>query len=1065
MKFSRGGAVIIASAITVAVVVTLLFTTSQMNNITIPREEGKHKGEGLSESVSVEERITVDLKVKEVEEKGEEEEEGEKGIQPIKSDKGEEPTRPLGGRSSTSCLSVQEGNANIPEGLTVNLSLNKSYGAPNSMIRAVASLRSMDESIIFTLTHVRFAWFSLHDGPKQLSEWEEVRVLWDYLDEYVVGEVGVNTRVPDIPAGTDIVIVACLVERSPLSYKELGFVTYNFRVTAEEKSIPYYRVDSIDDLYTKVTEAILNKGVKFDEEKVKRLLDKVVKQAESSEDGEIHGEPTSITVKEGSYLFIDVAEGSLYGVGCLTSNVVVKEGDTLRCFFIGYGESNYNLRVDVVYSNGETLTIFDGLVDDSEFTKTFTHVVNGSGEGRVHIIAVVDDERAILEIRLDIIKALDVRGLCTPWVERDVKIVLEPTYGLPGSDVRASIGIRILPEDESMRWMFEYITVTWLDDANRPIPTSWILAEDDSMRSKWKEPLKIINWDDGDDDIYTGSTKILLKVPEVDIGSRLKLLVCFVHPMPGGYMDMVNSYTTFYVGSEPKEEEDKVKKEEDKQQQQQQQQQQQVGSIPCSIYPGGDRQINFSIDPKSGASGSSVRVSLTVRVNPEDYGEPFDPTKHWRWMYEDVKFFWLDANNNTIDSIGPLKVIQWSKSDPLYGEGVYNLTVPRAQSNTAKIVACFMHPMPGGFMEMTYRMENFTIIDATPAGGQQQQQQQQQGQQQQQQQEQGQQEQEKGRIEPIDFDIGEICGKYTGDREFISMSIKPNADSITTSIMVTLDSDDPNLEIWKFMYSYIKFRWYNYSTKAYISDWIPSSPQQLIKEWDSEGSKVIGRAEYTLVLPEASPGSRLGLIACFSHPWPGPTGYMDMNYTVTAYIKPTEYYRLESINDLDRVAKDLLSPLDGEKADSISATINRIEPRLDKDARYLLIDVKKGSIYLLACLLRDIPVNIGDSIQCIAVTDMAIDRISITSVAPDWTFIRKGYNMEEVEGNRVTIADITLDRAGDWTILAEFGDGETASIKASVAFNVIPEGILGVIAIIVTMLTTTVLYLRAVTRL
>lgn len=53
----------------------------------------------------------------------------------------------------------------------------------------------------------------------------------------------------------------------------------------------------------------------------------------------------------------------------------------------------------------------------------------------------------------------------------------------------------------------------------------------------------------------------------------------------------------------------------------------------------------------------------------------------------------------------------------------------------------------------------------------------------------------------------------------------------------------------------------------------------------------------------------------------------------------------------------------------------------------------------------------------------------------------------------MSLADITFDRAGDWIVLAEFGDGEIISIKTSVAFNV-PERILG-IAIITTTLANT----------
>ncbi|MEM4399098.1 MAG: hypothetical protein QXV18_04725, partial [Candidatus Nitrosocaldus sp.] len=77
----------------------------------------------------------------------------------------------------------------------------------------------------------------------------------------------------------------------------------------------------------------------------------------------------------------------------------------------------------------------------------------------------------------------------------------------------------------------------------------------------------------------------------------------------------------------------------------------------------------------------------------------------------------------------------------------------------------------------------------------------------------------------------------------------------------------------------------------------------------------------------------------------------------------------------------------------------------------------------------------------------------------DLTFKKRSYNMEEVEGNMASIASITLDKAGEWIVLAEFGDGNMASIKTNVAFNVVPEGILGAIAIISSSLTTAVLYL------
>ncbi|MEM4399100.1 MAG: hypothetical protein QXV18_04735 [Candidatus Nitrosocaldus sp.] len=487
-KFSskQGVAIIIVTVVIVAAVLgsIMLLQAKDTNNnkadvTTTPSRETEHEEKGVSEDISIEERVEANVKIKEVEE---EEEEREEVTQPSGE---EESSKPAVAEESISCIPLEGSTSRVSKSLILSLSLNKSYGTPNTSVQTVASLSSIDESAIFTITHVKFAWFSLQDGSKQLSEWEESRVSWDYNDDgYVVGEARAYMKVPDVPANTDVIITACLVEKSARSYKELGFTTTTFRVTAEEKIISYYRVDSIDDLYTRVAEAMLDRGIRFDEKRVEALLDKVTGKAVDGDENRaeegIRDSSSKITVREGSYLFIDAAEGSLYSIGCVASSTVVKDGDTLGCFFISLDDSEYNLAIDVVYIDGRTYPVYDDVVDSEGFAYTFTHVVDGSNEGKVYVIARVDDERVILEVGLDIVRALDIRTLCTPWVDREVKILLEPTYGLPGSDVRASIGIRILPEDESMRWMFEYITVTWLDEANRTIPTSWRYAGDET---------------------------------------------------------------------------------------------------------------------------------------------------------------------------------------------------------------------------------------------------------------------------------------------------------------------------------------------------------------------------------------------------------------------------------------------------------------------------------------------------------------------------------------------------------------------------------------------------------
>ncbi|MCS7140955.1 MAG: hypothetical protein NZ888_02060 [Candidatus Nitrosocaldus sp.] len=953
----------------------------------------------------------------------------------------------------------------LPTGVDMSLSLSKSYGLAGTTVNVEALLKGTDESMIFRYSTLRFAWFSMDDARSRLTDWEESRITWDYADDGngtvgVVGRASIYAKVPSLPPNTEVVMVACLLEKgTATSSKEVGYVASTFRVIEEEKQITYYRVSSVEEVYARVGEALKDRGIDGSEEAIKQLLDRVFV---------VDGEDRAITVKENSYLFIDASSGSLYILGCITQNLTVKDNDLLQCFFTSSTEDEYNIAIDVVYSDGTTHTVYDD-VAGREFAYAFKHTISNGREGSVYVIARVNDV-ALLEIGIKKITKLDIKDLCVPWVDRDVSIILEPSYGLPASDVRAKIGIKILPEDESMRWMFEYITVTWLDDANRPIPTTWRYTESsgEELVSKWKDPLRIVRWDDGDDDIYTGSTEVMLNVPDVSVGSRLSLLVCFVHPMLDGYMDMVAKVVPFYVGSEMPKVEEQQQQQQQQQGQQQQQQQRPTGALPCSTLPGGDRQIEFIINPTSGAPGSSVMATLKVRVNPGDYGEPFDPTKHWRWMYESVNFFWLDQDNRIISQTGMMKVVSWSVDDPLYGEANVSLTVPSG-SGRVTLLACFVHPMPGDppYMEMTYRTREFTIEGSgaggtignpgagggTGAGG--------------------------GGgggggsngipgDNPIDtsrgsmnFDVGEICGKYTSRKDFIDLRLVPLSDgSVRAYAKVTLNANDPMLDIWKFMYSYLKFRWYNYSTNTYASEWIPSTPVQLIKDdaWTNENGKVVGIAEYALPVPSVQPGSMLGLIACFSHPWPGPTGYMDMNYTVAGYIAPSSYYTLTSRDMIGEVIGSVLrGNVSEEKANSIMGTVNSIKHRFSADARYLMLDVRSGSIYIMGCLLDEIPAEINDTIQCFAITDnSAVDRLVITAINADGTYVKKTYSMEDVGGNRISIANIRLDRAGEWMILGEFGT--TAAIRVSVSLNVVPEGMLGPIAVIVSMMAIAVLY-------
>ncbi|MEM4175072.1 MAG: hypothetical protein QXT56_02430, partial [Candidatus Nitrosocaldus sp.] len=276
--YKRAVVAAIASIAAIAIVssIFLLSIQPQDTNITpskkVEVEEEKkvtvEEEKGIDENVSIGEMVKVNVVPKKDEGKEEMVKSKEESIN-IKKEEETPQSKPTS--ESIPCL-LTEGEERLPTNLTVNLSLSNTYGIPKSRVYTVASINSNDESLIFTLTHVKFAWFSTQDGSRQLSEWEEARIYWDYSDDgSLVGRASAYIEVPDAPANTNIMLLACLLESSPTKQRELGFTTHTFKVIQEEKVITYYRVDKAEDIPERVVEALTDRGISFSVEKVTAL--------------------------------------------------------------------------------------------------------------------------------------------------------------------------------------------------------------------------------------------------------------------------------------------------------------------------------------------------------------------------------------------------------------------------------------------------------------------------------------------------------------------------------------------------------------------------------------------------------------------------------------------------------------------------------------------------------------------------------------------------------------------------------------------------------------------------
>jgi len=1071
------------------------------------------------ESMVQETREEVELSETKQEIKQEQSEEPKK-LEEIKQEqKPREDVKPMEDKKEVQIQCIPSSQGSLLN--NAELLLSKQEGLPGSGIQITAVIRSTEYSDIFKYSSVKIAWFK---DDYMLSEWVTSSMEWDYIDDTTLeGRSIIYTRVPELTSGSgDVYILACFGSGAR-EFKELGYALASFKVTEKPKDISYYRVDSIDDLYKRMYEALIDRGLEIEEGYLESIIgDKI----------------SMIEVKKGSYMFIDAkqisikearvdnnAQGddnngnglngvnSTHHIGilaCISHSQYLTVNDTIYCIVIGEGAEiraslddehdntdGEEVRRSAAYTYADSTIVDDNngdenssndnsnsngieyiVRDDDNGVYVLKYTIKDEKEGKLSVNVMIGDES--LRVSIDVIKMISITNYCVPWVERSVTIALEPRYGLPSTKVTADITIKILPDDEPTRWMYEYVALAWLDPANRLIDSEWSYYDgEEILSSRWKEPVKIIRW--SEEDIYTGSAKVLLEVPNVNY-DKIKLLVCFVHPTPnGGFMDMVAAVTTFHVTDKM------VEKEEDEEESktlptQPNQQQQQIsrsglnfGNI-CGSYVTDENFIRMTLEQ----SGSSATANITVYLDPNDPRMPIDVAK---FMYSYIMFRWYNITNESFagDWTSRMELItNWQESNgKVVGSTSYTTSIPSANTgDRLALIACFSHPWNDGFMDMNYVVKDITV--STTGTQPQQPSQPQQPNQPNQPTNPTQPPQESSRSKLIipDFLCGGKDDPYKGYNDtFLSLTYSLQGSRIDLTIKADYNSSGGALPqpIFEWMYSYVILGWYDPLNERFI-EWYDPSTDEVIRTWQGyhpyaesptirNWSNGIGTANVRIDIPSTT-SDKLWLVACFAHPMPG-GGFMDMNYTVVEVrVSEHAYYRFSTMEEFRSILwRELVS--NGLSSDKAEELLSRIEGIPEHGS--IILQSKKGSVYMLALILpHDPPLDINDSIIVLVVYSSLDSTTTINNI--------RIYSMNDASEEVIEVLNpdqepfiwvshpIQASKAGIWILIADFihSDGMHSTIvnSVSVRFNVVSESIIGVIGMIVAGFISAMVYRR-----
>ncbi|GIU71240.1 MAG: hypothetical protein KatS3mg003_0719 [Candidatus Nitrosocaldaceae archaeon] len=175
-------------------------------------------------------------------------------------------------------------------------------------------------------------------------------------------------------------------------------------------------------------------------------------------------------------------------------------------------------------------------------------------------------------------------------------------------------------------------------------------------------------------------------------------------------------------------------------------------------------------------------------------------------------------------------------------------------------------------------------------------------------------------------------------------------------------------------------------------------------------------------------------------------------------IKDSEY---NGINDLLEKIKNRLID-EGFTDDEIDNIISNLLESLSANDNIpeqgaFLFNAKKGSIHALLCILpHDPPLLIGENIQCLVLymslgSPVTINDLHVYANAPSSTIpmFDENWAPDTIPDPFIWLSDpITLNEAGEWTIVADFTRDSSIVLTVDVTFNVLPEGMVGAVGLV-----------------
>ena len=184
-------------------------------------------------------------------------------------------------------------------------------------------------------------------------------------------------------------------------------------------------------------------------------------------------------------------------------------------------------------------------------------------------------------------------------------------------------------------------------------------------------------------------------------------------------------------------------------------------------------------------------------------------------------------------------------------------------------------------------------------------------------------------------------------------------------------------------------------------------------------------------------------------------------------------YEFSNATEFINTLSNILSRM-GLDSDQISAIINNIDTSMLPSQGTIKLQFRVGSMYGLGLIMpHDPPLNLNENIRVIVLyaslgSSVTINDLHVRAVSPsgdEYILLNEDWYPNTIPDPFVWISEeITVNEVGEWSIVSDFttNDGNISTIVLTLqaSFGVVPESIIGMIALIGSSLAVLTLYRR-----